>query len=209
MHTQAKAQLLTGFQHAAGLFLVEGTALTEDVDPLHIGGNAFEHGANDLIEILLRVRSRRDQVRAQEGHVIDVAGGYLGGLHLGLGVKAVAGLGLEGGGATAAAGGYAVRHQLVQAVGTGLAGGVHGHRDAACFIGTAGDAGLEFGGAVTIEDHVGVRIYPAGQDGTAAQVHLFVGRRRLGGWADPGDGAGLGDNCGVVKRAALADRTEF
>ena len=167
VHAQAQAQLLTGLQHAAGLFLVEGAALTEDVDPLHVGSNALEHGANDLVKVLLRVRSWRDQVRAQEGHVIDVAGGYLGGLHLGLSIESVARLGLEGGGTTAAAGGHAVRHQLIQAVGASLAGGIHGHRDAACLVGAAGDAGLEFGGAVTVKDHVGVRIYPAGQNGAA------------------------------------------
>ena len=66
--------------------------------------------------------------------------------------------------------------------------------------------------ATGLQDTDGVsnaQVAQVSEDGTAAQVHLLVGRRGLGGRADPGNGAGLGDNCGVVKRAALADRTEF
>ena len=138
-----------------------------------------------------------------------MAGRDLCGLYLGLGVEAVARLGLEGGGAAATASSHAICHQLVQAVGAGLAGGVHGYGDAASLIGAAGDAGLKLSGAVTVEDHVGMRIDPSRQDGAATQVHLLIGGRRFGCRANPGDGAGFGYQGGVVKRAALADRTEF
>ena len=192
------------------MLLVEGTTLAEDVNPLHVLRHAVEHRAHNLVEVGFGLCSRRHEVRAEEGHVIDVAGRHASGLHLGFGIETVTGLRLQGGRSTPAGSGDAFHQEFFQALLPRRAGRVHRHGDAAGLVGLARHAGLKLGGAVAIEDHVGMGIHPARQNCAPAQVDLLVRGRGLGGWADPGDGAvGVGDECGVGKRACLRHRAQL
>lgn len=142
---------------------------------------------------------------AQEGDLVDVAGGDLGRQFLGGDVQPVSGLSLQGGGASGVGGPDAFDQQFLEALLTGFAGGGHGHGDAARGIVRARHAGLELSGAVAVEDHVGVGVHPTGQHGASAQLHLLVGRRSGGRLPHPGDLPVLGDQRGVVQGAQVGD----
>ena len=210
MHAHAESAGFACLQHAARLLLIEGTALTEDVDPLHVFGDTIEHRADDLIEVGFRFRSRRHEVRAEEGDVIDVAGSYPSGLNLGLSVEAIAGLRLQGRRTATVSGRNAFHEELFQTLLPRRAGGIHGYGDAAGLVGLTRHAGFELSGAVAVEDHVRMGIHPARQNCAPAKVNLFIRSRGLGGRADPGDGAvGVGDKGGVGKRAGLRHRAQL
>lgn len=87
----------------AGLVAVEGALLAEDVDPTGVRGAGVEHRSGDQVDVVGRVVGvvRGDDVGAEVGDLLGVLGGDAQGAGLILDGEAVAGLGLEGGGALA------------------------------------------------------------------------------------------------------------
>lgn len=111
---------------------------------------------------------------AEVGDLFGVLGGDAQGAGLVLDGEAVAGLGLEGGGALAQALGEVsgdVGGEFV--VGGGAGGGDRGP-DAARAVGAAGHPGVELLGAVAREQEVGVGVDEAGDRRPAARVDGVV-----------------------------------
>ena len=212
VHAQAQARVGAGAQHPLRLLGVESALLAEDVDPAHVRGDRGEHLAGDQVDVVLGAAGELagHQVGAEEGALVqltflDQRGDQPRGLELVLGREAVAGLGLEGGGAAGDRLGDPGAHQLAQALGGGGTGGLGGHADAAGRVGAAGHAGLELRGTVPVEDQVGVGIHPAGQHGPAAEVLGRIGRGGLRGGPGPGDRALLDDQGRIAQDLLLAD----
>ena len=150
---------------------------------------------------------------SQKRDVVGELGGNLGGFHLRGRVEPVASLRLKGRRATGAAGGDAVADEHAQPLCASRARGLHRHRDAAGLIRRASQACLELRAAVAVEDHVRVRVDPAGQDGSAAEVdRLLAGgslRGGIGSLAYPGDDAVGDGEGGIGKRASGRDGAQF
>ncbi len=160
----------------AGLVAVEGALLAEHVDPTGVRGAGFEHLAGDQVDVGGGVvgEFRGDDVGAEEGDLVGVAGGYAQGAGLVGGGQAVAGLGLEGGGALPQRLGEVARETGLQFRVARGPGGGDGGPDAARAVGAAGHAGVELLGAVAREEQVGVGVHEAGEDRPAPGVDPVV-----------------------------------
>ncbi len=90
---------LAGQEHPAGLVLVEGALLAKDVGPADVGPDCGEHRPADQLRVFLRVHPGGHEVRPQVGHLVRHGGGDAGAAGLVLEVQAVAGFGLQVGGA--------------------------------------------------------------------------------------------------------------
>ena len=185
-------------EYLRGLFAGEGDVLAEHVHRFGqaFGGDGRDHYFADLVDVVLRLASRRHRVRAEEGgHDFDLAQllqlfGHAQLLALVVQGQAVAGLDLDGGHAFAQH-----RVQPRQAGGeqggiVGGAGGAHGGNDAAAGAGDVGIADalqalLELVGAVAGMNQVGVAVDQAGADPAPAAVDALRGveGRRTGGRA--------------------------
>ena len=148
-------------------------------------------------------------MRAEEGDIAYGIGRQLRGQGFALYIEAVPGFGFQRGGAAEVRGVDAGVEKLAQAFGAGGAGGVHGDGDAPGGVVLPGHAGFELGGAVAVENHVGVGVHPSGQHRPPFEIDLGIAGGGVGGGANPGDDAVLGDERGAVKRAQVADGTEF
>lgn len=90
-------------EDGAGLVAVEGALLAEHVDPAGVRGAGLQHRAGDQVDVpggVVGVVGGHD-VGAEVGDLVGVAGRDPQGAGLVLDGEAVAGLGLEGGGALA------------------------------------------------------------------------------------------------------------
>ncbi len=163
-------------EDGAGLVAVEGAALAEDVDPAGVRGAGVQHRAGDQVDVAGRVVGvvRGDDVGAEVGDLVGVAGGDAQGAGLVLDREAVAGLGLQGGGALP----QSLREVVGDVVGEllvgGLAGGGDRGADAARGVGLPGHPGVELLGAVAREDQVGVGVDEARDHGPARRVEDVV-----------------------------------
>ena len=214
---EAQAGRGAGAQHPLGPGGVEGALLAEHVDPAHVLRDRLEHLPRDEVDVLLRPGSAvlavvlgGDEVRAEEGDLVELPVGREGGEEArGPGLvgdgEAVAGLGLHRGGAAGGGLREPGPDEVAQALVGRLPGRRGGHADAACGVGLPGHPGLELGGAVAVEDEVGVGVDPSGQHGPTAEVLALVGRRGLRGGAGPGHAAVLDHEGGLAQHLLLGD----
>jgi hypothetical protein len=146
-----------------------------------------EHRAADQVDVVRSGQFGGDEVRAEKGDLVGALGGDPGGAQLVGDREAVAGLGLEVGGALGHRLGDVPAQPFRELLVTRGARGAHGDGDTACGVGLPGHPGTELGGAVAREHEVGVAVDPAGQDRPAGHVDPLVGGRRVGVGTYPGD----------------------
>ena len=203
VHAQAQPGVLACLQDPAGLILVEGALLAEDVGPPDVGADGGEHRPADEVRVLPGIHSRGHQVRAEVGDLVRDAGCDAGGAGLVVHVQAVAGLGLQIGGALRDGLGHAAERQPGQVEVPGTPGGCGGDGNPAGAVALPRHPGLELGRAVPGKDQVGVRIHPARQHGAAAGIHGVVRGRRVGRRPDPGNPLALDDHRRVMEDAVF------
>ena len=187
MDAQPQPGGLAGQEHPAGLVLVEGALLAKDVGPADVGPDGGEHRPADQLRVFLRVHPGGHKVRAQVGHLVRHGGGDAGAAGLVLEVQAVAGFGLQVGGALRHGLRDAAHRQPGEVEVARAPGGAGGDGDPAGAVALPRHPGLELGSAVPREDQVRVRIDPARQERPAPGVHGIVGRRSVGRGAEPGN----------------------
>ncbi|MDH6189065.1 hypothetical protein M2168_002097 [Streptomyces sp. CZ24] len=189
----------SGGEDGAGGVAVEGAAFAEDVDPAGVGRAGVEHGAGDQVHVARRVAGvlGGDDVRAEIGDLVGVGGGDAQGAGLVLDGEAVAGLGLEGGGALAQRLGEVAGDVGGERLVAGGPGGGDGGADASGAVRAAGHAGGELLGAVAREDEVRVGVDEAGDRGPSAGVDDVVGGGDARALPRPHDPVALDDEGGV------------
>src|SRR5690606_27546706 len=166
------------------------------VDPAGVRRAGVQHLPGDEVHVGGRVVRELggDDVGAEVGDLVGVTGGQAQRAGLVGDGQAVAGLGLEGGGALPQCLGEVAGEVRLQFRVVGGAGGGDGGADAAGAVGAAGHAGVELLGAVAREDQVGVGVHEARQDRPAAGVDPVVGGGCVARRTGPHDAVALDDD---------------
>lgn len=174
--TRVQARRLARREDRAGLVTVEGALLAEDVDPTGVRGTGVEHVAGDEGYVRRRVVGvvGGHDVRAHVRDLVRVPGRDAQGAGLVVDGEAVAGLGLEGGGALAEGLGEVTGEVALQFRVARRARRGHRRTDTARAVGPSRHTGVELLRAVAREDQVRVGVDEARDHRPAARVDPIV-----------------------------------
>ena len=193
VHPGLQAGRGPGGEHGGRLVPAERAPLAEHVHPARLRRARVQHGAADQVHVAVRisVELRRDNMRAQVGHLRGDLGRQRHAACLVADGEAVAGLALEGGRALAEQLGRQPPQVRPELIVGGSPGRGDGRADAACLIGPARHPGSELRPALAGEHQVRMRVDEPRQHRPAGRVNDLVGRGRLRGGPGPGHQPGF------------------